>query len=84
MNHVLAGALRGKGDSKGPMVIMLLCFVAIRQVYLFVVTHYIANTPLLVGLGYPVGWVTCCITELLYSKKKGLLGKSAAVDLSVR
>lgn len=66
VNHVLAGALRGRGDSRGPMFIMLTAFVAIRQVYLFVVTRFVANTPLLVGLGYPVGWTACCILELGY------------------
>ena len=66
VDHVLAGALRGMGDSAAPMLIMLLTFVGIRQVYLFVMTHYIVNTPLVVGLGYPLGWVTCCITEVAY------------------
>ena len=66
INHVLAGALRGRGDSRGPMIIMLATFVALRQIYLFVVTRFIANTPLLVGFGYPVGWMSCCIIELLY------------------
>lgn len=70
INHVLAGALRGRGDSRGPMIIMLLSFVAIRQIYLFCVTHFIANTPLLVGLGYPVGWTCCCIIELTYYFKR--------------
>ena len=66
INHVLAGALRGRGDSRGPMIIMLASFVALRQIYLFVVTHYFANTPRIVGIGYPVGWVSCCTAELLY------------------
>lgn len=66
VNHVLAGALRGRGDSRGPMIIMLLSFVAIRQLYLFVVTRFVANTPFLVGFGYPVGWVTCCAIEVAY------------------
>lgn len=66
INHTLAGALRGRGDSTGPMVIMLLNFVALRQVYLFFVTHYVANTPQLVGFGYPVGWMACCATEVIY------------------
>lgn len=66
VNHVLAGALRGRGDSTGPMVIMLLSFVAVRQVYLFIMTRFIANTPATVGFGYPVGWTTCCILETLY------------------
>ena len=66
INHTLAGALRGRGDSTGPMVIMLSCFVVIRQIYLFLATRFIANTPRIVGFGYPVGWVTCSIVETLY------------------
>ena len=66
VNHTLAGALRGRGDSRGPMIIMLLSFVVIRQIYLFVVTRFIANTARLVGFGYPVGWMTCCVIEVTY------------------
>ena len=66
VNHVLAGALRGRGDSRGPMVIMLMTFVALRQIYLFVVTRYVANTPFLVGFGYPVGWMACFLIEVGY------------------
>ena len=66
VNHVLAGALRGRGDSRAPMFIMLGCFVVLRQIYLFLATRLIANTEVIVGLGYPVGWVTCCIVEVTY------------------
>ncbi len=66
VNHVLASALRGRGDSRGPMIIMLVAFVGIRQIYLFLITHFVANTPMLVGLGYPVGWTSCFIIELSY------------------
>ena len=66
INHVLAGALRGRGDSRGPMIIMVSSFVVIRQIYLFVVTRFVENTPVLVGLGYPVGWMSCCVIELVY------------------
>ena len=69
VNHVLAGGLRGRGDSRGPMVIMLIAFVGVRQVYLFVMAHYILNTPVTVGFGYPVGWMTCCVIEVVYSMK---------------
>ena len=65
--QVLAGALRGRGDSRGPMVIMLFNFVVVRQIYLYWITHYVANTPRLVGFGYPVGWVLCCVMELIYA-----------------
>ncbi len=78
VNHTLAGALRGRGDSQGPMIIMIACFVVIRQIYLFVVTRYVANTPLLVGLGYPVGWVACCIVELTYYRIKWLKPKAVS------
>ena len=67
VNHVLAGALRGRGDAVGPMIIMLSSFVVVRQIYLYLATHYIANTPRIVGLGYPVGWVCCCVIELIYA-----------------
>lgn len=66
VNHVLAGALRGRGDSRGPMIIMISTFVVVRQIYLFVITRFVANTPILVGLGYPVGWICCCILEVSY------------------
>ena len=75
INHTLAGALRGYGDSKGPMVILLTGFVAVRQVYLYVLTHYISNTPKWVGFGYPVGWMAAAVMIVTYYavKKKKLI-----------
>jgi putative MATE family efflux protein len=66
VNQVLAGALRGRGNSVTPMVIMLFSFVLLRQIYLFIMSHYISNTPLTVGFGYPVGWMACCVLEVSY------------------
>ena len=65
VNHVLAGALRGRGDSNGPMICMLTCFVVIRQIYLFIGSR-IAYNPYVIGFGYPVGWMTCCAAEVIY------------------
>lgn len=59
-NQVVAGALRGAGDSKTPMFIMLISFVLFRQLYLYVATS-ILNTPAVVGFGYPVGWILCSV-----------------------
>ncbi len=70
VNHVLAGALRGRGDSRGPMVIMLLSFVAVRQVYLFLISRAVPGNVTLVGLGYPVGWACCMVLELLYYHRR--------------
>ena len=77
VNHVLAGGLRGMGDSNGPMVIMLLSFVAVRQAYLYIMTHFVANTAIAVGFGYPVGWMTCCFLEVTYYflRRKKLLSR---------
>ena len=66
VNHTLAGAIRGRGDSAGPMIAMLSSFVVIRQIYLFVMTRYILNTPITVALSYPVGWICCCIIIIAY------------------
>lgn len=75
INHSLAGSMRGRGDSNGPMVIMIVCFVFVRQLYLFFITKIIPNDPVIIGLGYPVGWTACCITELIYFKIRHLDGK---------
>lgn len=64
-NQVLSGALRGVGDAKAPMVIMIFSFVLFRQLYLFVATH-IVNNIYVVGFGYPAGWIMCSSLFLIY------------------
>ena len=68
VNQVLAGSLRGAGDSKTPMFIMLGSFVLFRQIYLFVVTHFISNTIVPVAISYPAGWLVCSIATVIYYK----------------
>ena len=67
-NQIYAGALRGAGDAKAPMVMMLFSFVLFRQIYLFMGTQFI-NTEWFVGLGYPAGWVVCSILQMVYFYK---------------
>ena len=83
VNHVLAGALRGMGDSKGPMLIMLFAFVAVRQTYLYFMTRFIQNTALIVAFGYPVGWIACCLIEVTYFllRRKKLLRRAEIAEL---
>ena len=73
VNHVLAGSLRGRGDSKGPMVIMLVSFVLLRQLYLYV-GSLLTDSIYIVCFAFPVGWVACCLLEtgyyLLYYRRK--------------
>ena len=67
-NQIYAGALRGAGDAKAPMFIMLFSFVVFRQLYLAIGTQFI-NTEWFVGLGYPAGWAMCSTLQLLYYYK---------------
>ena len=66
VNQVFTGAIRGAGRSAVPMVIMFVSFVGIRQIYLFVVSNYISNDFIPIAVAYPVGWIICCISLLIY------------------
>ena len=79
VNQIYSGALRGAGDSRAPMVIMLGSYVAFRQAYLYVVTKFIANDFLLVAMGYPAGWLLCSVFTALYYHR-AQLGKNRLVE----
>lgn len=64
-NQVFSGTLRGAGDTKAPMIIMLFSFVVFRQIYLFIISRTI-GTITAVALGYPVGWFVCSTLCYLY------------------
>ncbi len=74
-NQIYSGALRGSGNSRAPMVFMLLSFVAFRQCYLYVTTHYISNTTLPVIMSYPAGWLVCSAVTLVYYLRHPLSGR---------
>ena len=66
--QIFSGSLRGAGDSKTPMLVMLFSYVLFRQIYLYVITQFI-NTPAVVGFGYPLGWIACSLlTSYFYFK----------------
>ena len=77
-NQVYASALRGAGNSKAPMVIMLLSFVAFRQVYLFFMSS-IWNEIIPIAMSYPAGWLLCSLLTVLYYHKAPL-GKTRLVE----
>jgi len=67
-NQIYAGALRGVGDATMPTVIMLVSFVAFRQVYL-AVTRALNAGFVAVALAYPVGWILCStLLTIRYSR----------------
>ena len=71
-NQIYSGALRGAGNSQVPMVIMLGSFVVFRQIYLYIVSHFITNTLLPLAMGYPAGWLVCSAATLLYYRRAAL------------
>ena len=79
VNQIYSGALRGAGNSRAPMVIMLLSFVVFRQIYLFVVANFISNTVLPIAMGYPAGWLLCSALTYIYFKNVKL-SKSRLVE----
>ena len=77
-NQIYSGALRGAGNSKVPMVIMLSSFVAFRQVYLFLMSR-ICNEVIPIAMSYPAGWLMAAtFTTIYYHKVK--LGSTRLVE----
>ena len=81
VNQIYTGALRGAGNSRMPMFIMLFSFVVFRQIYLYIMSHYIVNQPIPIALGYPAGWAVCSILTFFYYKRADL-AKDCVVETS--
>lgn len=70
-NQIYAGALRGAGNSRAPMIIMISSFVVFRQIYLFVMSG-ICNEIIPIAMSYPAGWLLCSLLTTLYYHKTKL------------
>jgi len=79
VNQVYSGALRGAGDSRAPMIIMLFSFVLFRQIYLYIMANFIANEIIPIAMGYPAGWLVCSTITFIYYHKASL-AKSRVVE----
>ena len=77
-NQIEAGALRGVGDSRTPMMIMLMSFVVFRQVYLFVISR-LTETVHFIAFGYPLGWMVCTALMTIHIVRAGWEKKIAAL-----
>ena len=64
-NQIHNGALKGAGNTKIPMVIMMGSFIVFRQIYLFIISRTI-GTPIAIALGYPLGWLLCTVILSVY------------------
>ena len=72
VNQIYAMSLRGAGNSRAPMVIMLLSFVVFRQIYLFVTANYISDSIMPLAMGYPAGWFVASVLTVIYYKRTNL------------
>ena len=77
-NQIYSGALRGAGNSRAPMIIMLSSFVAFRQAYLFIMAR-VCNEIIPIAMSYPAGWLLCStLTTIYYHTVQ--LGKNRLVE----
>ena len=74
VNQIYSGALRGAGNTRAPMLIMLGSFVFFRQIYLYTV-YRLGGGIVPIGLGYPAGWLVCSAVMLIYYYTGGWLKK---------
>jgi putative MATE family efflux protein len=72
--QTINGVLRGAGRSTIPMYIMIFNFVILRQIYLMIAT-LLSNDIIIVFLGWPITWITCCIMFIIYYRKAKWLPK---------
>ena len=77
-NQVYAGALRGAGNSRACMFIMLGSFVLFRQAYLFCMAR-ICNEIIPIAMSYPAGWLPCSLLTAIYYHK-ATLGKTRLIE----
>ena len=77
-NQIYASALRGAGDSRTSMFIMLASFVVFRQIYLFCMSR-ICNEIIPIAMSYPAGWLLCSLLTGIYFHK-ATLGKTRLIE----
>lgn len=68
LSHCLAGILRGAGKSTVPMIVMLVCWCAIRITYITIMVRVIPDIRVIFW-AYPLTWSLSSITFLIYYKK---------------
>lgn len=81
-NQVYSGALRGIGNAKAPMVIMLGSFVVFRQAFLLFNKLVLGNSILGVTLAYPMGWILCSVLLTICYKKSALFDGQLKREIS--
>lgn len=72
LSHCLAGILRGAGKSSVPMIVMLVCWCAIRITYITIMVKVIPDIRVIFW-AYPLTWALSSTAFLIYYKKANWL-----------
>lgn len=80
-NQIYASALRGAGNTRAPMIIMVSSYVVLRQIYLAIMA-VVWNEILPISMCYPLGWLVCCIIYMFYYYRTPLERHFKPVDNS--
>lgn len=93
VNQIYTSSLRGAGNTRTPMIMMLASFVFVRQVYLFAASAWIVPAVqavlslskememMIIAAGYPIGWLCATIMLSIYFHRTSLI-KTRLVDSS--
>ena len=65
MVQIYAGTLRGAGVANPPMLIMIFCYVIVRQIYLAIAVPITHNFTFVMA-GFPATWALCALLLWLY------------------
>ncbi len=69
MVQIYAGTLRGAGVANPPMLIMIFCYVIVRQIYLAIAVPITHNFTFVMA-GFPATWALCALLLWLYYHRK--------------
>ena len=68
LSHCLAGILRGAGKTSIPMIVMLICWCAIRITYISIIIKLLPYIQV-VFWAYPLTWFLSSVIFIIYYKK---------------
>jgi len=66
--QIFAGALRGVGRAKMPMVAMLSSYVVFRHIYLFT-ARSLGGGVIATAMGFPFGWMLCSVLLYIFYRR---------------
>lgn len=75
LSHCMAGILRGAGKSTVPMMVMLICWCAVRITYISIMVAAIPNIRVIFW-AYPLTWFLSSVIFIIYYKRVNWMTKN--------